>query len=141
MKKTCILLVLLLASLAALTLYLYRLNQEITLEIARADALAGVETGLTDLVDRTQTFLREEARENALLAVRALNLHRQTHGTYPDTLETLFGEQPPELLDAWQTPLRYTTTGDSFTLHAAGPDRRFDTADDLFFTFPDEEKK
>ncbi|MEM7453368.1 MAG: DUF4190 domain-containing protein [Planctomycetota bacterium] len=35
--------------------------------------------------------------------------------------------------DGWSTPLRYQTDGSSFTLISDGPDRTFDTADDIVF--------
>jgi hypothetical protein len=36
-----------------------------------------------------------------------------------------------ELADAWDTPLRYEGYPDAFALRSAGPDRLFETGDDI----------
>lgn len=140
MKKALILIALLGLS-AASAFFLRREYRRVQVEAERVDTLNRLLQSVEAYTQSADEALRRESCETLLLAVRALNLHHLEHGTYPDTLETLFGGAPPDLIDAWQTPLRYTATGDSFTFHAAGPDRLFDTADDLSFTFPDEVKK
>lgn len=54
---------------------------------------------------------------------------------YPDSLDALLaipGFAPSDLNDAWGTRVRYTHEGSTaYTLTSAGPDGRFDTADDV----------
>ena len=46
-------------------------------------------------------------------------------------LKSDVGVQEAELSDGWGTPLRYEAKESGFAIHSAGPDKAFDTSDDL----------
>lgn len=57
------------------------------------------------------------------------------HGVLPTTIDELVKESGMDLrMDAWATPIRYTTVSTRFELRSAGPDRVFETSDDLVAT-------
>lgn len=59
---------------------------------------------------------------------------------YPSSL-TALAKHDPEFrsafgsvtVDEWGTPVRYTVSGDNFTVESGGPDGKFGTADDMIF--------
>jgi hypothetical protein len=59
----------------------------------------------------------------------AISAYEREHGELPDEQDALgiLGDAR----DGWGTPLRYVRTGDGYKLLSAGPDRSFDTADDI----------
>ena len=77
----------------------------------------------------------------------ALNMYNMKHGAYPDTLEPLTQETAEEdallqgdYVDPWGTELRYERRGKKRPLlTSAGPDKEFDTEDDI--TNKDKKKK
>lgn len=74
------------------------------------------------------------------LVADALARFHRDRASYPDSLRALLRmEVPPPYLparedwfvDGWGTELRYRRRGPGYELRAAGPDRAFDTADDV----------
>ncbi len=97
------------------------------------ETLAVTEKGITAI---------EKARNTAQFAdwshiSQALSHYLEDHGQYPEGIQDLFPRylsQERYLSDPWGTPIRYEKRDDGCTLTAAGPDREFDTADDLVKT-------
>lgn len=68
---------------------------------------------------------------------------RQSYGRYPDKLEELTkldSNIHSFTVDEWGTPVRYTVSGDSFTVRSAGPDSKFGTTDDIIVSKEDLKK-
>ena len=59
---------------------------------------------------------------------RVEQVHKET-GAWPKSLDDLQGFKV--IPDAWGTPLRYQVDGDAIDLRSAGPDKLFDTDDDI----------
>jgi len=61
-------------------------------------------------------------------AIACLEAYRAEHGRYPESLAQLVPDYLPELpTDPWTgDPMPYRLAGDSYTLYAAGPNRRDD---------------
>lgn len=59
----------------------------------------------------------------------AIENHRLEHNTLPDGIEG--NKLVVEKKDGWGTELRYEVEGDSYLIRSAGPDKQFDTSDDL----------
>ena len=104
--------------------------------------------------DDTNSVFRDEAYlEMSGPISRGLSSFEQDIGEYPTTSEGIGALikkpanrenwngpylQPIQVADPWGTDLQYLATGKLFTLISAGPDKVFDTRDDVFF--PDREK-
>jgi hypothetical protein len=58
-----------------------------------------------------------------------LQAYARDHRSLPDSLEDL--GRDVRRLDEWATPIRYSHRGPVLTLRSAGPDRVFDTIDDI----------
>jgi hypothetical protein len=90
-----------------------------------------VTTGYTE-AERGELQAAYALRQRTGLVVSTLRHEamkaRAATGSWPDSL--------PEKPDAWGQPLKATIFPQSLTFTSAGPDRTFDTADDLFF-WPD----
>ncbi len=71
-----------------------------------------------------------ETRQTMDAAVEELRQYRADHDFYlPNALDG--NVVTVRFLDAWETELRYEPEADSCTVRSAGPDREFDTSDDL----------
>ena len=80
------------------------------------------------------------AREGAILLERdhvervclMLLKHRREYGSFPKQLEDASEfDESCQFADVWGTPLRYKSDGKTFLVVSAGPDRTFDTEDDV----------
>jgi hypothetical protein len=80
----------------------------------------------------------ERVRGNLRTMHQALTGYMTAEGTYPQTSDV--GELGRMLRpyvarvdtnDPWGTPYRYESTGSSYTIHSAGQDTSFGTADDI----------
>lgn len=72
----------------------------------------------------------------------AIDIFEVEHGCLPTNLTQLLSgarggpflhdtNSASAFLDEWQTALRYTRSRESYELRSAGPDRQFETGDDL----------
>jgi hypothetical protein len=58
--------------------------------------------------------------------------YRDEHGAFPDGIQG--NRMIRDHTDGWETPLRYECiSDDAFEIRSAGPDRTFDTSDDITF--------
>lgn len=62
-------------------------------------------------------------------ANEAIRRYQQEHNALPDGIEG--NKLVVEKKDAWQTELRYEVDGNNYVIRSAGPDKTFDTPDDL----------
>ena len=65
---------------------------------------------------------------------KALELYRNDHGRYPTETEGLHALQDSIgsiTNDAWKTPFRYRMAEGRPQIESAGPDKKFNTADDI----------
>lgn len=73
-------------------------------------------------------------RANMASLAREVHLYIAMQGGYPKSLKELqeFRRPPLSTKDAWGTTIEYERlSGESFRLISAGPDRAFDTEDDI----------
>jgi len=79
---------------------------------------------LTQVTNVSATMRRIQAKIDA---------HKRTKGSYPKALTDLAapGQTFDVRDDAWGTAPRYQVVGDTATVRSAGPDKAFDTADDI----------
>ena len=83
-------------------------------------------------------------RHNITVILSALNDYREKHGAYPSEENglsflppNLFVQgvskeyRPERMTDPWGTPFRYRLMSGKPEVRAAGPDRQFDTQDDI----------
>ena len=58
---------------------------------------------------------------------------KATKGSAPSTLDDLrqLSAAVPSFKDGWGTPFYYETDGENFGLSSAGPDKKFETSDDI----------
>lgn len=68
----------------------------------------------------------------------AVEVFRSAEGQLPETLQEICTNSracehlvPEGMVDEWRMPVRYSRNSSDYVLQSAGPDRRFDTADDL----------
>ncbi len=62
-------------------------------------------------------------------ARNAIENYRNEHNTLPDGIEG--NKLVVPFKDGWQTELRYEVDGNNYLIRSAGPDKTFDTPDDL----------
>ena len=85
----------------------------------------------------TQAFKAQTiAAMKKITTMLKVYMTQNEEGGLPSSLDELVGDRwdlrRQELLDGWKTPLRYERTSkDKFRLTSAGPDRAFDTEDDI----------
>ncbi len=79
---------------------------------------------------------------NIQTAGNMLEMHNQidqyhsTLGSLPESVDTITTLKPDLKLDAWNNPIRYEITGtNSYELQSAGPDGKWNTADDIELPF------
>lgn len=73
-------------------------------------------------------------RANMASLAREVHSYIAMQGRYPKNLKELqeFRRLPLSTKDAWETAIKYERlSGESFRLISAGPDRAFDTEDDI----------
>lgn len=90
--------------------------------------------GIGALFVKGVAFVSEEQNRlntgNALAEAEVrIHRHHDMHGALPDGIEG--NKMILDLKDAWGESLRYDLDGDKFVIRSAGPDKRFDTPDDL----------
>jgi hypothetical protein len=83
--------------------------------------------GLKEIVSEASGRLQTET---AILEAKAnIEQYHAENGTYPDGVEgnkLVLGKK-----DAWGTELRYDSQDKSYVIRSAGPDKQFDTTDDV----------
>lgn len=80
----------------------------------------------TDPKDITSANMKE--LEEAIIRYK-----KATKGSAPSTLDDLrqLSAAVPSFKDGWGTPFYYETDGENFGLSSAGPDKKFETSDDI----------
>jgi hypothetical protein len=78
----------------------------------------------------------------------AIEAFRAAEGELPETLDAICTNPracdhylPARAVDEWSMRIRYDHDGTDYSLRSAGPDRRFDTADDLVFSTVDQRER
>jgi hypothetical protein len=94
-----------------------------------------------NLIDAHRAKVQLPIREQCTKFEDALNVYKANYGDYPSTkdgLEVLLAEEDlrkiignTNLLDPWGTPFRYRIIDGRSHIDSAGPDKKFDTSDDI----------
>jgi len=93
--------------------------------------------GKDKVVDEVKAFSRvnvQLTKANIASLAREVHSYIAMQGRYPKSLKELqeFRRLPLSTKDAWGTTIEYERlSGESFRLISAGPDRAFDTEDDI----------
>jgi len=93
--------------------------------------------GKDKVVDEVKAFSRvnvQLTKANMASLAREFHSYIAMQGRYPKSLKELqeFRRLPLSTKDAWGTTIEYERlSGESFRLISAGPDRAFDTEDDI----------
>jgi hypothetical protein len=68
-------------------------------------------------------------------SMEALAKHASLHSVEPPSSMDQIKTDPSWKLDPWRTPYRYRMVPGGFVITSAGPDKTFNTADDIVKTF------
>jgi hypothetical protein len=87
---------------------------------------------------RKEPDLVKRQKANSIGIGLALESFRISNGSYPDSLDELTQyDSDFSFSDVWGTPVKYTLSGDTFTVQSAGADREFKTVDDVVISRDD----
>lgn len=121
---------LIIGAVGCVLLLLYGLG--LVLALLGVGVAAGAASGV--IAEAAQSL--EAVANVQILDVRIQQYQAEHGGTLPETLDELSASVP--LTDPWGNPLRYEPLDDGeYDLRSAGPDGRFDTADDIRATGSD----
>ena len=94
----------------------------------------GYDKGMVLVIQKKPTDPKELTKVNMdELEAAILKYKKSTKGTMPSTLEDLrqLSAAVPSFKDGWGTQIYYETDGENFGLSSAGPDKKFETSDDI----------
>jgi type II secretory pathway pseudopilin PulG len=90
----------------------------------------GIVAGVMGLKGIAEEITRINETNIAIADARnAIENYRREHNTLPDGIEG--NKLVVPFKDGWQTELRYEVDGNEYVIRSAGPDKAFDTPDDL----------
>ena len=89
--------------------------------------------GFKNEIDQTKVSATRTLISTVATCVK---MYEYDKGRYPDNLESLIGYNgftKDWLYDSWDTPLEYQVKNKMFYIQSAGPDKKFNTGDDIHY--------